>query len=133
MRWLWTILGAGAIALALLAVGVYQVAMLPRTYHEAVMQVLDRRGVRYDEVMVVHRCPPCYSPEVYAVRVTGPVQALGVISCQVRESASGEKACILWLSEFGLRDAPLPPLARDPQWLVWLRQQLRYLSARLPA
>ena len=102
----------------------------PRTYREAVMQILDQRGLPYQDVEVTNACTtdrrdctylPSYTTSV-TVMAGEPVH--GRIVC-VRQSADRYRtACTVSLATLELHNIPLPPLAHDPAWLATLNDQL---------
>ena len=102
----------------------------PRTYREAVMQILDQRGVPYADVEITNACTTDRRDCTYLPSYTTSVNVMagapmhGRIVC-VRQSADRYRtACTVSLATLDLHNIPLPPLAHDPAWLATLNDQL---------
>jgi hypothetical protein len=82
----------------------------PRTEREAVMAVLDRRGIRYTDVQVQAAAPggEGHFAMVAAVMIMADPSTSGRIECLSRDE------CALWIDALGVRHVPLPALARTP-------------------
>lgn len=101
----------------------------PRTYREAVMQILDQRGLPYQDVEITNACTIDRRDCAYLSSYTTYVNVIvgepvpGRIVC-IRLSANEYRdACTVSLATLELHNIPLPPLAHDPAWLSTLKDQ----------
>jgi len=136
-RWIWLMVGMVAAAgVALVLAGEY-LARQPRTHREAVMRVLDARGVRYDDVVVTSVCG--LSPrdcvwngaDSLYVTVFGEVRVDGRIVFQRRGGRGDGYDYVLSLPELGIRAAVLPHPARERGWAEVLARGVRYIEGAL--
>jgi hypothetical protein len=110
---LWISLGivASLCSVLLLALGC---AAPPRTDREAVMAILDQRGIVYTDVQV-HGADPSVPQDhfayVAAVVVEAEPPAYGKIECL---SSAGD--CVLWIESLGVYQVPLPAPAATSLW-----------------
>jgi len=146
MRGMWFTIGIGTTLIggmflgAALIVGMLfapsRVAMPPRTYREAVMQMLDQHAVRYADIQVSDSCPPMpqcrevgsdvdstYTAEVVVDKAH---PRYGWIACRHRRTD-----CVLTLAALALHGIPLPPLAEEQRWPEALKWPLQALEAWL--
>ena len=112
----------------------------PRTYQEAVMQALDRRGIAYHEVRVSDLCQPaaqCWgsrygswynSASKYVAEVV--VEEGRLVSGRIECTRAGEE-CILVLAGDRANRIPLPPLASESPWLWVIRQRAKDIKVQL--
>src|SRR6266508_3893447 len=93
------------------------------THQEAIGYVLDRHGIAYEQVEVMHVWPDTldrnsYGADVVVLR-TDADRAVGRIVC-----ASGKTGCYLRLPSLGILHEPGPELAAPSPWRTWLKQNL---------
>ncbi len=93
------------------------------THQEAIGYVLDRHGIAYEQVEVMHVWPDTldrnsYGADVVVLR-TDADRAVGRIVC-----ASGKTGCYLRLPSLGILHEPVPELAAPSPWRTWLKQNL---------
>ena len=90
----------------------------PRTYHAAVIGVLNRHAIPYRDVQVHDGCQPnpsdCFAISVIVIRETYPVA--GQIACRLYH-----EDCTVSVPGLGLRRIALPPLEDEPRWLREMR------------
>ena len=93
------------------------------THQEAIGYILDRDGIAYEQVKVMHVWPDTLDNTAYAADVVvlraGANQAVGRIIC-----ASGRSGCYLRLRALGIIHEPVPDLAAPSPWRTWLKQNL---------
>jgi hypothetical protein len=133
------ILLASAVVGCMLVAGV-AVWLRPRqfdTHQEAVGYILDRHGIAYKQIRVIHTWPDTLDRKHYAadvvVQLSGTQPAIGRIIC-----ASGMSTCYLRLPKMGILHEPVPELTAPSPWLTWLKQRvLRFVlpsgNARVPS
>ena len=93
------------------------------THQEAIGYLLDRHGIAYEQVEVVHTWPGTldrnsYTAEVVVLRASAS-RAIGRIVCTARISA-----CYLRLPTLGIIHEPVPDLAAPSPWRTWLKHNL---------
>jgi hypothetical protein len=93
------------------------------THQEAIGYVLDRRGIAYEQVEVMHVWPDTldrnsYGADVVVLRNNAD-QAIGRIVCAV-----GKTGCYLRLPSLNIIHEPVPELAAPSPWRTWLKQNL---------
>ena len=93
------------------------------THQEAIGYVLDRHGIAYEQVEVMHVWPDTldrnsYGADVVVLRNNAD-QAVGRIVC-----ASEKTGCYLRLPTLGIIHEPVPELAAPSPWRTWLKQNL---------
>ena len=93
------------------------------THQEAIGYVLDRHGIAYEQIEVMHVWPDTldrnsYGADVVVLRLNAD-QAIGRIVC-----ASGMAGCFLRLPSLGIIHEPVPELAAPSPWRTWLKQNL---------
>jgi len=93
------------------------------THQEAIGYILDRHGIAYEQVEVMHVWPDTLDRDAYAADVVvlraGANQAIGRIVC-----ASGKTGCYLRLPSLGILHEPVPELAAPSPWRTWLKHNL---------
>jgi hypothetical protein len=121
MQWRWKEIGIECILMTILLTNCGSMLSRPHTYRAAVLMALDDRAIPYRDVQVHDGCPPapsdCFAISVIVVLAAS--SAAGWIACR-----EYHEDCALWLPDLGLRRVPLPPLARDPPWLVSIRHAI---------
>jgi hypothetical protein len=116
---------AGVTAACVLAAGV-TVWLRPQwfdTHQEAIGYVLDRQGIAYQQIEVMHVWPDTldrnsYGADVVVLRENAD-KAVGRIVCAV-----GKTSCYLRLPSLGIIHAPVPELAAPSPWRAWIKQKL---------
>jgi hypothetical protein len=109
----------------------------PRTYRDAVIQLLDERGIRYEEVRVTNACTfdprDCAFLSSYTayVNVIADEPVHGRIVCERQNDDGDRDACLLTLPTLELHNILLPPLAHDPSWLSIPKAQLDHIATWL--
>lgn len=97
-------------------------AAQPRTYHAAVIAVLNRHAISYRDVQVHDGCQPnpsdCFAVSVIVISETHSVA--GQIACRLYH-----EDCIMSVPGLGLHQIPLPPLEHDQLWLWEIRFWIR--------
>ncbi len=93
------------------------------THQEAIGYVLDRHGIAYEQVEVMHVWPDTldrysYGADVIVLRPSAS-QVVGRIVC-----AAGKTGCYLRLPALGIIHEPVPELAAPSPWRDWLKQNL---------
>jgi hypothetical protein len=93
------------------------------THQEAIGYILDRHGIAYEQVKVMHVWPDTLDRDAYAADVlvlrASADQAVGRIVC-----ASGMTECYLRLTALGIIHESVPELAAPSPWRAWLKQNL---------
>jgi hypothetical protein len=93
------------------------------THQEAIGYILDRNGIAYEQVKVMHVWPDTLDSTAYAADVVvlraGANQVVGRIVCASRRSG-----CYLRLRALGILHEPVPELAAPSPWRTWLKQNL---------
>ncbi|MDQ2997534.1 MAG: hypothetical protein M3R61_10810 [Chloroflexota bacterium] len=119
------------LVLASMAVGCMLVAgvtlwLRPRwfdTHQEAIGYILDRHGIAYQQIEVMHVWPDTLDQDAYAADVVvlrpSASQAIGRIVC-----ASGRSKCYLRVRVLGILHEPVPDLAAPSPWRNWLKRNL---------
>jgi hypothetical protein len=134
MRWKRFTIGTGATLIVGMLFATSRVAMPPRTYREAVMQVLDQHAVPYADIQVSDWCPPmpqCWevgsdvdSTYTAEVLVDKAQPRFGRIACRHRRTN-----CVLTLA--ALHGVPLPPLAEEQLWPEAFKRPIQVMEAWL--
>lgn len=93
------------------------------THQEAIGYLLDRQGIAYQQVEVMHVWPDTldrnsYGADVVVLRDNAD-KAVGRIVCAV-----GKTGCYLRLPSLGIIHMPVPELAAPSPWRTWLKQKL---------
>jgi hypothetical protein len=93
------------------------------THQEAIGYVLDRHGITYQQIEVMHVWPDTldrnsYGADVIVLR-TGADRVVGRIVC-----TSGKTGCYLRLPRLDIIREPVPELADPSPWRSWLKQNL---------
>ncbi len=93
------------------------------THQEAIGYILDRHGIAYERVEVMHVWPDTLDRDAYAADVVvlraSAKQVVGRIVCASRMSA-----CYLRLRSLGITHEPVPELAAPSPRRSWLKQNL---------
>jgi hypothetical protein len=93
------------------------------THQEAIGYVLDRHGIAYTKVEVMHVWPDTLDHNSYGADVVvlrnNAEQAIGRIVCAV-----GKSSCYLRLPSLSIIREPVPELAAPSPWRTWLKQRL---------
>lgn len=142
MRWKFVATTLTLGSLALIVVSAQQVRMPPRTYREAIMQVLDARNIPYDDVEVEMGCP--ISPECFStstvylplngnVTVLGSRKARGYFVCIHQGAKKNWTNCLLSLPEFELYRVPIPSLSSELLWVTWIEHYWNKIVERFTA
>jgi len=141
MHWIRLGLGIGVACAGVACIvgflfGASRLAPPPRSYREAVMQVLDQQDIPYTDVQISDWCPPmpqCWQVEsdvdtTYTAQVVvdGAQLNYGRMVCQHRQTD-----CALTIVAFALHGVRLPPLAQDQPWLEALKRPMHTLEAWL--
>jgi len=97
------------------------------THQEAIGYVLDRHGIAYQQVEVMHVWPDTldrysYGADVIVLRPSAS-QVVGRIVC-----ASGKTGCYLRLPALGIMHEPVPELAAPSPWRSWLKRTLSRIT-----
>ncbi len=92
-------------------------------HQQAIGYILDRHGIAYQQIEVMHVWPDTldhnsYGADVMVLR-TSADQAIGRIVC-----ASGKTGCYLRLPTLDIIHEPVPELAAPSPWRSWLKQNL---------
>jgi hypothetical protein len=97
------------------------------THQDAISYVLDRQGIAYEKVQVMHVWPDTLDRDAYAADVVvlraNANQAIGRIAC-----TTGRSACYLRLRALGIIREPVPELAAPSPWRTWLKHNLARFS-----
>ena len=123
-----TILGA------ILLLGLEPLTTRPRTYREAVIQILDQRDIPYAGVQVTNACKldprDCAFLSAYTLYVEVMLERpmYGQVVCKHWVDQHSGTDCELSLAALELHNIPLPPLAHDPMWLSTFRRQLHRID-----
>jgi hypothetical protein len=93
------------------------------THQEAIGYMLDRHGIAYEQVAVMHIWPDTldhnsYGADVVVLRHNAD-QAIGRIVC-----VSGKTGCYLRLPSLHILHEPVPELATPSPWRTWLKHTL---------
>jgi hypothetical protein len=93
------------------------------THQEAIGYMLDRQGIAYQQVEVMHVWPDTldrysYGADVVVLRKNAD-KAVGRIVC-----AAGKTGCYLRLPTLGIIHEPVPELAAPSPWRTWLKHNL---------
>jgi hypothetical protein len=134
---LWTNIAIVASLCGVLLVAPGSWAAPPQTDREAVMAILDQRGIVYREVQVRAADPSVpqdHFAYVAAVVVEAKHRAYGKIECLSSDD------CVLWIESLGVYQVPLHPLTAISFWeqinqhldavAVWLRAGLARIGQR---
>jgi hypothetical protein len=97
------------------------------THQEAIGYVLDRHGIAYSQIAVMHVWPDTLDRDSYGADVVvhrnNAEKAIGRIVCAV-----GKTGCFLRLPALGIIHEPVPELAAPSPWRAWLKQALARLA-----
>jgi len=93
------------------------------THQEAIGYILDRHGIAYQQIDVMHVWPDTldrhsYGADVVVLRIDAD-RAVGRIVCAVEKTG-----CFLRLPSLGIIHEPVPELAAPSPWRTWLKQKL---------
>jgi len=93
------------------------------THQEAIGYVLDRHGIAYEQIEVMHVFPDTLDRNSYGADVVvlrnNAEKAVGRIVC-----AAGKTGCYLRLPSLGIPHESVPELAAPSPWRTWLKQNL---------
>ena len=97
------------------------------THQEAIGYVLDRHGIAYSQVAVMHVWPDTLDRDSYGADVVvlrnNADKAIGRIVCAV-----GKTGCFLRLPSLGIIQEPVPDLATPSPWRTWLKHTLAHIA-----
>ena len=145
MRWTYIGIGVacvGIVCIASLLFDSSHATPRPRTYQEAVMQALDRRGIVYTAVWVGGLCQPeaqCWESWYGSWYNSAPVYVADVVVEEGRpvsgriECVRAGEDCVLLLAGDRSDPIPLPPLASESPWLWVIRRRAEAIEVQLRA